>query len=139
MTSLQSTPGNGRPVVPIPVAAVLVSVATLGLYWPAVHSGFVGDDSMILHRLRSLTSVADVLGFFRGEFFGFYRPLGFVSHALDWVIAGPNARQFHFTNLLLHGISALLVLLIGVRLSPRTPAGLWPSDHGGVVSGLLFP
>ena len=86
--------------------------------------GFVGDDFMILHRLRGLGHAADVVRFFRGEFFEYYRPLAFVSHAIDWAIAGQNARQFHLTNLLIHVVNTILVLLVGRSLSPRPLAGL---------------
>lgn len=111
-------------------AAGLIAAVTLAVYWPALDTGFVGDDFMILHRLRSLADAADVLRFFRGEFFEYYRPLGFVSHAVDWAIAGQNPRQFHFTNVLIHTVNAVLVLLIGRALSPRS--------HAGPVAALLF-
>lgn len=107
-----------------PAAAAIVVLATAAVYWPAMHAGFVGDDFMILHRLRALQAPADVLRFFRGEFFEYYRPLGFLAHAADWGIAGADARHFHLTNLLLHAGSAVLVLLIGQALAPRTAAGL---------------
>jgi hypothetical protein len=109
---------------PLTLAAGLTVVATIALYWPALGAGFLGDDFMILHRLRGLQHAADVSRFFRGEFFEYYRPLGFVSHAIDWAIAGQNPRQFHFTNLLIHIVSTILVLLIGRTLSPRPLAGL---------------
>ena len=119
-------------------AAGLVAAVTVGVYWGALSSGFVGDDFMILHRLRS---GAPVLGFLRGEFFQYYRPLGFLAHALDWRLAGANATQFHATNLVLHAVSAVLVLLIGRALAPQTIAGplaavlfaLHASNHEAVV------
>jgi hypothetical protein len=122
-------------------AAALVLLATLAVYWRALDAGFHGDDFMILHRLRALAAPADVLRFFRGEFFEYYRPLPFVLHAIDWAIAGANAWQFHFTNLLLHLASAILVLLIGRTLSPRSLAGpiaaalfaLHAANHEAVV------
>lgn len=104
--------------------AAIVAAATAAIYWRALHAGFHGDDFMILHRLQALAGAADVARFFRGEFFEYYRPLPFVMHAIDWAIAGADARQFHLTNLLIHLASATLVLLIGQRLSPRSPAGL---------------
>lgn len=105
------------------IAAALVVVSTAAVYWPALDAGFLGDDFMILHRLRALGGAADVLRFFRGEFFEYYRPLGFVSHAVDWAIAGADARQFHLTNLLLHTINCVLVLLLGRALAPGSLAG----------------
>jgi hypothetical protein len=103
--------------------AALIAALTAAIYWPALGSGFVGDDFMILHRLRALAAPGDVVRFFHGEFFEYYRPLGFVSHAIDWSIAGQNARQFHLTNILIHAVSSVLVLLIGRALSPRSLAG----------------
>ena len=116
----------------LPTAWVAGSIAviTIGIYWRALDAGFVGDDFMILHRLRALADAADVFRFFRGEFFEYYRPLGFVSHAIDWAVAGQNARQFHLTNIVIHTANAVLVLLIGRALSPRSLAG--------PVAALLF-
>lgn len=119
-------------------AAALVAAVTVGVYWGALSSGFVGDDFMILHRLRS---GAPALSFLRGEFFQYYRPIGFLAHALDWRLAGASAAQFHATNILLHVLSAVLVLLIGRALAPGTIAGplaaalfaLHASNHEAVV------
>src|SRR5258708_2563748 len=104
-------------------AAALAAAAAIAIYWPARHAGFVGDDFMILHRLRAIAGPAGAAGFFRGEFFEYYRPLGFVAHAADWGIAGADPRQFHLTNILLHALGAVLVLLVGRELSPRSIAG----------------
>jgi len=130
-----------EPRLPLMAAAGLIVAVTLAIYWPALNTGFVGDDFMILHRLRALADAADVLRFFRGEFFEYYRPLGFVSHAADWAIAGQNSRQFHLTNVLIHTLNAVLVLLIGRALSPRSLAGplaallfaLHPSNSEAVI------
>jgi hypothetical protein len=122
-------------------APLLVAAAAIAIYSGALTAGFVGDDFMILHRLREAGGLAGAGRFFRGEFFEYYRPLGFVAHALDWTIAGANARQFHLTNLVLHAINSVLVLLIGRALAPRTIAGplagvlfaLHASNHEAVV------
>ena len=121
--------------------AALIVAATLAVYWPALGAGFVGDDFMILHRLRAVDALPDALRFFRGEFFEYYRPLAFVSHAIDWLIAGANPRQFHFTNLLLHAASTALVFAIARALVPGLLGAaaaallfaLHPSNHEAVV------
>jgi SAM-dependent methyltransferase len=123
------------------LTAVLVPLAALVVYWPAILAGFVGDDFMILHRLRALTGPADAARFFGAEFFEYYRPIGFLAHAVDYAAAGEDPRRFHLTNLLLHAASATLVLLIARRLSPHSLAGpiaallfaLHPSNHEAVV------
>jgi hypothetical protein len=110
--------------IPFAIAVGLTIATTVAIYWPALGVGFLGDDFMILHRLRGLGHAADVLRFFRGEFFEYYRPLAFVSHAIDWARAGQDARAFHFTNILIHAVGALLVLFIGLRLSARPLVGV---------------
>ena len=109
--------------------ALVIGVSTC-VYLPGLNAGFVGDDFMILHRLRALAGAGDVWRFFQTEFFEYYRPLGFVAHDLDYRLAGADPRQFHLTNLLLHSCSAVFVLLIARRLSPGTLAA--------PLSGLLF-
>jgi hypothetical protein len=104
-------------------ASALVPLLTIAVYSPALYAGFVGDDFMILHRLRALGGLADATRFFRGEFFEYYRPLAFVSHAVDWSIAGADPRQFHVTNLALHIVNTMLVLLVGRALAPGSAAG----------------
>jgi hypothetical protein len=37
------------------------------------------------------------------------------------------------------GISSLAMWLVGNKQADRTPSGLWPSDHAGVVARLLLP
>ena len=118
-----------------------IAIVSVGLYWPARGAGFVGDDFMILHRLQGLTAPGDLLPFFRAEFFQYYRPLGFVSHALDWLAAGADPGRFHLTNIFLHAINAAFVLLVAQALSPRSLAGplaallfaVHASNHEAVV------
>ena len=109
---------------------VTIAGVSIAVYLGALSCGFAGDDFMILHRLREAGGLAGAARFFRGEFFEYYRPLPFVLHALDWTLAGARASQFHLTNLLLHALNAVLVVLIGRELSPRTAAG--------PIAGLLF-
>jgi hypothetical protein len=144
----ETCPMNGGPAqvaegprLPLVWTAGLIITVTLAIYWPALGTGFVGDDFMILHRLRAAEGATDVLRFFRAEFFEYYRPLGFISHAADWAIAGQNSRQFHLTNVLIHTVNAVLVLLIGRTLSARWLAGplaallfaLHPSSSEAVI------
>jgi len=121
---MAAPPASDEERLPLTIAAALMVVATVAIYWPALGAGFLGDDFMILHRLRTLEHASDVIRFFRGEFFEYYRPLGFVSHAIDWAIAGQNPREFHLTNLVIHVISTIVILLIGRTLSPGPLAGL---------------
>jgi hypothetical protein len=48
-------------------AAALVAGVSIAIYWGALSSGFVGDDFMILHRLRDANGLAGAPRFFPGE------------------------------------------------------------------------
>jgi hypothetical protein len=122
------------PSVDTAIWALVILLIALALYWPARHAGFVGDDFMILHRLRDVASVRDGLRFFHGEFFGYYRPLAFVSQALDWLRAGSDPSQFHLTNLFLHGCGTVLVLLIA-----RALLADWADRSGDSLAMLAAP
>ena len=135
------SPATRLPLSSAALAAAAVALATLAVYWPARQAGFVGDDFMILHRLRGLDGASDALRFFQAEFFDYYRPLGFLSHAVDWSLAGDDPRQYHLTNLLLHALSSVLVFFIARAFSPDWIAGpaaallfaLHTSNHEAVV------
>jgi hypothetical protein len=119
---------------------VLAAITAI-VYVRGTSAGFVGDDFMILHRLRSLAGVADLARFFRTEFFEYYRPLGFVSQGLDYLRAGASPQAFHATSLALHVVNTILVWLIARRLSPGTAAAtlaallfaLHASGHEAVI------
>jgi endonuclease/exonuclease/phosphatase family metal-dependent hydrolase len=52
-----------------------------------------------------------------------FDPNGVFDHTVDHVLSKP-------------GLKKLRAFVTGNRRSERTPSGLWPSDHGGVVSTL---
>ncbi len=86
-----------------------------------------------------------ILGEFTGPQYGlenprFYRPIASASLALDHCIWGIAPFGFHLSNVLLHGMSAGLVFLIGWALFQRRAAALvsalafgWFSTHPDAV------
>jgi hypothetical protein len=107
------------------VAALVAAVA----YLPALTVGFVSDDFFILDRVRAQGGLQHALAYFDRGFFDYYRPLAFVSHALDWQLWGAHAAGFHLTNIVLHAVATTLVFALGRRLLDRMPA---------LVAALLF-
>jgi 4-amino-4-deoxy-L-arabinose transferase-like glycosyltransferase len=99
------------------------------VYLPALASGFNADDYLILWRIKSIAGLDAPLGYFQFAFYEYFRPLTFLSHALDWRIWGPNPAGFHLTNLLLHAANAMLVYRLAHRLFPGSAA---------LVAGLFF-
>jgi hypothetical protein len=110
-------------------AAACAAALTAAAYAAALRVGFIGDDYLILHNLETYGGLSSPGAYFTIDFFGFYRPLVFLSHALDWTIWGLQPWGFHFTNLLLHAINVVLVYAVARRALGGSAA---------LVAALLF-
>jgi len=108
-----------------PIAAyVLASVLwTTLLYAQAVTAGFASyDDAPQIVQNPSLASLTGTLEYFRspvsfvsdlrGSGGLFYRPLFWLSLAIDEKLWGLNPAAFHLTNVLLHWLSGLFLFLL---------------------------
>ncbi len=60
----------------------------------------------------------------------FFRPLSLVSMGLDHALWGRTPALSHVTNIVMHGLSALLVAALARRISGR--------DATGILAGVLF-
>lgn len=82
-------------------------------------------------------------------------PLTYISHILVWRLGGRDAAVHHLTNVVLHGASAVLLLLVLWRMTGRVwPSALvaavfaihplraesvaWVTERKDVLSGLFF-
>ena len=110
--------------------ATIVGATAFAAYLPALWTGFTADDFFILARLKQFGGLDRPLEYFGPlGFFEYYRPLTFLSHALDWEIWRMHPAGFHLTNVGLHAGNAVLVFALGRQLAGRAMA---------VVAGLLF-
>jgi hypothetical protein len=114
-------------------AMAAVALVSIAAYLPAVATGFTSDDFFILARVKALGGLAHPLAYFQSGFFDYYRPLTFLSQAVDWKIYGLHAAGFHLRNLLLHAGCAVLVFLIGRRLLS------WPVAFVAAILFALHP
>ena len=119
--------------------ASLVSVAVIAAYWSALSVGFVSDDFLILDRLRTLGGLEHASAYFGLRHFDYYRPLAFLSYALDWNLWDGRAFGYHLTSLGLHALNTLLVFSLSRRLMSTWSAGIaaalfavHPSSHEAV-------
>jgi protein O-mannosyl-transferase len=116
--------GRCRPIATYVLASILWTTA---LYAHAVTAGFASyDDTPQIVQNPSLTSLAASLKYFkspvsfasdlRGSGGAFYRPLFWLSLAIDEKLWGLNPAAFHLTNVLLHWLSGLFLFLLLRRL-----------------------
>lgn len=123
-----SHPGGGRaPQKNTAIACLLLAVITLGFYNPISHCGFVySDDVVYVMRnpaIRAGLSWETVKWAFTGVHAGFWHPLTWLSHALDYQLFGLNPAGHHYVSLLFHVANSILLFLL---LLEATSAG-WSS------------
>jgi len=83
------------------------------VYFPLFNNDFLKtwDDNRYILENENIQGLdfQNVVHLFTGYFDGHYHPLTLLSLAADYQVDGLNPKVFHFTNLLLHLISVLLV------------------------------
>ncbi len=103
----------------------LVALAAIGLYGRALSLGFAGDDALVLYHLKRLGGLSHPAAYFTAlDFFSYFRPLGFLTFAVDASLWHLHPAGFHLTNVLLHAANGVLVFWVGRRILPRWGAAL---------------
>ncbi|HEY1489767.1 MAG TPA: hypothetical protein VGF90_01895, partial [Verrucomicrobiae bacterium] len=109
--------------------ALLLALATLLVYLPVVHDGFVNfDDQEYVtenhHVLAGLTW-DNFCWAFTSFHAANWHPLTWLSHMLDCELFGPNPGAHHFVNVMFHAANAALLFVLLLRLTNA----LWPSAN----------
>ena len=101
--------------------AALAGMITLLVLWPCVRNGFTHwDDNEYLDRvveLRGFSLESIRWAFTRSvTVAGYYHPVTWLSHLIDYQLWGLRPSAHHATNLLLHILNTMLVALYVERL-----------------------
>lgn len=112
-----------------------VCLLILAVYAPTLTHGFIWDDVYIIVNNPLLEKLGNLPQFFLSEdtiegSSGYYRPLTYVSFALEQAIWGKNPVGYHCTNLVLH----LLVTL----LFHAVTSALFKKERLAFVATLIF-
>ena len=102
---------------------VLLMVATVVVYWPAMHGRFVWDDNEHIYdnqTLRSLHGLWEI--WFKPGATCQYYPLSFTGFWIGFQLWGLNPLGYHLLNVVLHGLVAVLLWQVLTRLKVR---GAW--------------
>ncbi len=102
----------------LPIAAVLALLPAL-VYLPSVSGPFLFDDVTAIVEnpsVQGLHAVPQTLRFWQESDVA-YRPLRFLSFAVDWTLGGGSPAMFHGTNIALHIAAALLLWRLLLALS----------------------
>lgn len=114
---------KGRPSAKTAWLAIVVALMALLPFLNATRGDFVYDDyNLIINHpgLQDLENWPAILtqGHYKGV--GGYRPVVSLSFAANLSLGGQDPVGFHWTNLLLHALNAVLVLLVVRRLQNST-------------------
>jgi len=110
-------PSSSNEPTPYPISSLLVFLGLALLvgivYANALDNGFIFDDYDLVAnnpQIRSIEKIPEILGI--GESPMRYRPVRFVSYALDSFLFGLKPWGYHLSNLFYHILTAFLVYLI---------------------------
>lgn len=109
------------------IGCMLLVVATLAFYNPIGRCGFVYSDDVAYvmknPAIRGGLSWHTVKWAFDGVHAGFWHPLTWLSHALDYQLFGLNPAGHHYVSLLFHAANAVLLFVLLLEAT----AAWWPS------------
>jgi tetratricopeptide (TPR) repeat protein len=118
---------NINPVKQKLIIYVVLTLATLAVYWQVNQYSFVNlDDNFYVTQNHYVQSGITTDGFcwaFRTTYAEFWHPLTWLSLMFDYQLYGTNAGGYHFTNLILHILSTLLLFWLFNRMTKE----IWPS------------
>jgi tetratricopeptide (TPR) repeat protein len=107
----------------------LVCITSL-LYLPSLTADFVFDDHYLIQNNPFLRSTSGIHVAFTQDYYGqvnpqyalgYYRPLSVLTHWMDWQVWGENAFGHHFTNLIIHICTVLLLFFLLDKLFEDSP------------------
>ena len=113
------------------LAYLLVALVAFIVFLPWAQGFFLGDDWMLLGRNTGRPLPDQLRLASDASNSRWYRPLSEWSLALSWSLFGLNPVGHHILNSVLHAFNAVLVAVIGQRLTRDTRASL--------LAGLSFP
>lgn len=111
-----------RPAGGLPPAAfcrLLLLAAALLLYWPATDHGFINfdDPDYVLEngQVRQGLTMAGLKWAFTTTHAGNWHPLTWLSHMADVALFGMRPAGHHFTSILIHAVTGVLIFQLFLR------------------------
>jgi len=116
--------------------AIFLIVFSFIVYSRILDNHFVNlDDNQYIvenNHIKSGINTQSIQWAFTTTYFGYWHPITWLSHMLDWNVFGTNAAGYHLMNLLLHIGTALFLFLF----LNKTTKDIWPSAFVSILFAL---
>ena len=125
---------NTNTIFTHPIFWILLIIAvTFISYYPALRGAFTNWDDLVYVKdnpyIKTI-SFGNLKEIFSTNYMGNYHPLSMISLAIDYQVYKLNPFGFHLTNLLIHILNSILVLLVIRKLTGNL--------FIGAFAGLIF-
>ena len=117
---LQARPGTfafSSLPVKMPAGAAIIALAVFLAYIPSINGGFLLDDDLYVTNTKVINASDGVYRIWCTTEPVDYWPMSNTTLWIEWRLWGMNSTGYHFTNLILHIVEALLIWIILRNLS----------------------
>lgn len=118
---------------------LIIAVVSFFVYYNSLNNDFVFDDESVVQNNTSIQTLANIPKFFTAEegfhkvIGRYYRPVVSSLYAVDFAMWGLNPFGFHLTNVIIHVIASLLLLMILLKLFGDYKHGLLSALIGALI------
>jgi tetratricopeptide (TPR) repeat protein len=108
----QKTTPDGFPLV----RSIFLILLALAVYWPSMRGEFLWDDDVLVTGNQHVQRSDGLKNIWLGRETPDYFPLTMTVFWLEWRLFGMNPTGYHVVNVLLHGLAAVLLWRVLMRL-----------------------
>ena len=108
---------NCRPLL---LSCLLISILCVYVYYPALNAGFVDlDDGVMVSSNTEIMNMSwpTIKKWFCSYHYNMYHPLVSMSYAIEYKFFQADPFVYHVTNVFLHILNSMLVLVICMLLT----------------------
>ncbi|MFH1665717.1 MAG: tetratricopeptide repeat protein, partial [Candidatus Omnitrophota bacterium] len=123
-------PASGR--LKIILFCLIVFAASFAVYSNTLSSDFIWDDEYLIinnSQIKSFSHLPNVfktyVGYGSENINNFYRPVQEISNMIDYAVWGLKPFGFHLTNVIMHSLAAVMVMLFIFTVSEKLLAGFF--------------
>ena len=118
---------------------IVIALISFFVYYNALNNDFAFDDESVVQNNVSIQNLSNIPKFFTAEegfhkvIGRYYRPVVSSLYAIDYALWGMNPFGFHLTNVIIHVIATLLLLIVLLKLFSNYKNGLLAALIGSLI------